>query len=181
MKGDKERFLAAGMSDYVSKPLDRDKLIAAVNNWGLRRHQARPEPSGQENKNGDAVITADGAAAAEAGLDTVLDGKVLDDWEEFLPAEQFREVIDAQVQGARECLQSLKIAVENGALDEIGELAHIMKSTGGSLGMCQVQAVSAGLEAACGDGHRTAALELVPSIEDAMTKAIVALDRRYEA
>ena len=42
MKGDRERFLAAGMSDYVSKPLDRNKLISAINKWGVRKDQLRP-------------------------------------------------------------------------------------------------------------------------------------------
>ncbi|MDA1100788.1 MAG: ATP-binding protein [Proteobacteria bacterium] len=188
MKGDKEKFLAAGMNDYVSKPLDRDKLLAAVSRWGRRDEQLGPDlPDHEvdltrpEDRDHVAGINSQGETQADAAGDPILDGKVLDDWENFLPAEQFRELIDAQVQGARECLDSLKIAVENGALDEIGELAHIMKSTGGSLGMCQVQAVSAGLEAACGDGHRTMALELVPNIETAITKAITALDKRYGA
>ena len=179
MKGDKERFLAAGMSDYVSKPLDRGKLIAAVNNWGMRKHQLRPDLPRHEDRDRDVGNIDAGETKAEEDVEAILDDKVLDDWENFLPAEQFRELIDAQVQGARECLQSLKIAVENGALDEVGELAHIMKSTGGSLGMCQVQAVAADLEAACGEGHEAIAFEMAPNIDDAMTKAISALDKRY--
>ena len=185
MKGDKEKFLAAGMSDYVSKPLDRDKLIAAVNHWGIRRHQASPSRPSLENQDRDGAKFDAGEAGAEADAnadtESVLDDKVLADWESFLPAEQFKEVVDSQLQGARECLQSLKTAVENGALNEIGELAHNMKSTGGSLGMCQVQAVAANLEAACDNGHKAIALELVPDVEDAMSKAMKALDRRYGA
>ena len=33
MAGDRERLLAAGMNDYLSKPLDRRKLIEAVERW----------------------------------------------------------------------------------------------------------------------------------------------------
>ena len=182
MKGDRKRFLAAGMSDYVSKPLDRNKLIATVNNWGLRKH--RPDPgvplaeSLADEHLDDRGAGEDGDETA-ADADLILDAKVLNDWEDYLPAEQFREVIGAQVQGARECLHNLKIAVENGALDEVGELAHVIKSTSGTLGMCQVQAAAAGLEAACGEGQGTIVLEMAPGIEDAMIKAIEALDERY--
>ncbi len=179
MKGDRERFLAAGMSDYVSKPLDRNKLFAAINKWGVRKDQLRPGPPHHEGRNRNGENIDAGESRAEEDKDPILDGKVLDDWEDFLPADQFRELIDAQVQGARECLQSLKIAVENGALDEVGELAHVMKSTSGSLGMSQVQAVAADLEAACGEGHGAIAFEMAPNIDDAMTKAINALDKRY--
>ncbi len=31
MKGDKERFLNEGFADYISKPIDKDSFIAAVN------------------------------------------------------------------------------------------------------------------------------------------------------
>ncbi len=165
IKGDRERFLAAGMNDYVSKPLDRDKLIAAVNAWGGRAPEEAPEPLSQTE------------ASAVAGQ--ILDPKVLDDWEEFLPAEQFMEVINTQIQGARDCLENLKAAVESGALDEIGELAHNLKSTGGSLGMSHVQIIAADLEAACGDGRKMEALELVPGVEDAVSAAMDALDERY--
>ena len=33
MAGDRERLLAAGMSDYKSKPLDRRRLIELVDSW----------------------------------------------------------------------------------------------------------------------------------------------------
>jgi CheY-like chemotaxis protein len=32
MTGDRERFLSAGMDDYVTKPVDIDKLLAAMVN-----------------------------------------------------------------------------------------------------------------------------------------------------
>ncbi len=36
MKGDREKALEAGASDYVTKPVDPDKLLAVVHHWLLR-------------------------------------------------------------------------------------------------------------------------------------------------
>jgi len=191
MKGDRERFLAAGMSDYVSKPLDRDRLIAAVNNWAGRIHEPSPGLSpgaGHDHDTGaaddhDSEVEIEAETEVETGANVVaiLDPKVIDEWREILPAEQFTEIIESQVQGVRKCLQDLKIAVENGALEQIGELAHNAKGAGGSLGMRQVQATAAGLEAACNQNQETTALELVPDVEAALTEAIEAVDEQYLA
>ena len=33
MAGDKEKYLALGMDDYVTKPIDRQELFATVERW----------------------------------------------------------------------------------------------------------------------------------------------------
>ena len=33
MKGDRERCLEAGMDDYISKPVERERLVAVLERW----------------------------------------------------------------------------------------------------------------------------------------------------
>ena len=33
MRGDAQRCLAAGMDDYLTKPIDREKLVAVLARW----------------------------------------------------------------------------------------------------------------------------------------------------
>ena len=40
MKGDDQRCLDAGMNDYVTKPIDRARLLSKVNQWGYRQAAA---------------------------------------------------------------------------------------------------------------------------------------------
>jgi CheY-like chemotaxis protein len=43
MSGDRERYIALGMTDYVSKPVDQRELIAKMHQVkGLEIEEARP-------------------------------------------------------------------------------------------------------------------------------------------
>ena len=44
MQGDRERCLAAGMDDYVTKPIRVDELIAALTRTEPRTDEQEPTP-----------------------------------------------------------------------------------------------------------------------------------------
>ncbi|HEX5659785.1 MAG TPA: response regulator, partial [Polyangiales bacterium] len=41
MKGDREKAIEAGATDYVTKPVDPDKLLAVVHRWLSKRPSLR--------------------------------------------------------------------------------------------------------------------------------------------
>src|SRR5581483_2457659 len=57
MMGDRERFLAAGMSDYVAKPIDEAELFRVLGKWLRPGDAAAPS-----------AATAAGSVPATAGL-----------------------------------------------------------------------------------------------------------------
>jgi HPt (histidine-containing phosphotransfer) domain-containing protein len=54
MKGDRERCLAAGMDDYIGKPVNPDELFAVLARWAGR--PGEPAASGASGASGPATI-----------------------------------------------------------------------------------------------------------------------------
>jgi two-component system sensor histidine kinase/response regulator len=44
MSGDRERSLTAGMNDHITKPIDPNRLLAALTRWMPEKSDQRPEP-----------------------------------------------------------------------------------------------------------------------------------------
>jgi CheY-like chemotaxis protein len=58
MSGDRERFVAAGMDDYLSKPFDPHQLFALVERGALRTMPAPEGPTALIDVNSDALVGA---------------------------------------------------------------------------------------------------------------------------
>jgi two-component system sensor histidine kinase/response regulator len=61
MKGDRERCMAAGMDDYIAKPIDPKDLAAKIAKWcadaaGIRRGESAPAPDASEMDRSVALV-----------------------------------------------------------------------------------------------------------------------------
>jgi PAS domain S-box-containing protein len=127
MPGDRERCLAAGMDDYLSKPIRRVALDAAIHRW-LPVDEAHA--SAQSPGNGD-VLDAHGASRPE---EDVLDEPTIAQLRETLTPEMREHLLDT-FDGQREkCVADIGEAVQRGDRDEVRRLAHLLKGSSASLG-----------------------------------------------
>jgi len=195
MAGDREAYIAAGMDEYVSKPVDRKVLFETIARTLENRRQA-PNGSQQAMKPATELAAAAGDKEKPASADLegtpvpastdpdslpVLETKVIEDWKSFLSPEKFNELIGSHVGFARSCVPLLQERGQTGSLAELAELAHDLKGTCSSLGMARVQQLAADLETACKEKRAQEALDLVGTVETAIVDGVAAIEKKYAA
>jgi CheY-like chemotaxis protein/nitrogen-specific signal transduction histidine kinase len=147
MKGDEQRCLAAGMDDYISKPLQVDTLVMVLNRW-VRM----------------ALGDANGSTAAVSPLDAdVIQGlRDLDDGNN----EVLAELIQVFCEDAPTHLQGLRQAATRGDCRVLAQHAHGLKGSSSNLGAHVIAGLCDRLEKIGNSGGiDAAALELLGELE----------------
>jgi PAS domain S-box-containing protein len=139
---DREACFAAGMNDYVAKPIRAAELVAALK-------RVRPLADGAEGAVAH-VSLDDGALETLRGLGG----------DEFL-----HEVIDAFLADAPELVATLRRSLEAESSEELRRAAHTLKSNGATLGAEQFAELCRALEHCAKEGELDGASELVDQIE----------------
>jgi HPt (histidine-containing phosphotransfer) domain-containing protein len=129
---DKQRCLSAGMDDYLSKPIVRSELLAAVDRW-LRSEDKPPDKQPAD------------MSPQEGGL---LDEAVLAELETDVTAELLPGMVRTFVAEGRRRLARINFACESRDLNAVGEEAHAFKGAAGTFGAIVLQAEALELERA---------------------------------
>jgi GAF domain-containing protein/CheY-like chemotaxis protein/HPt (histidine-containing phosphotransfer) domain-containing protein len=158
MRGDREGFLAAGMNDYVAKPIRPQELVAAITRTpGRTRKAATADEQGATRPPVDASVLA--RLAESMGGDDAFVSELI---------EQFVTDSPALVKAARHGLES-------GDADEVRRAAHTLKSNAATFGANELADRSSRLEAAARAGTLDDALARVQAIDDELERVHAAL------
>jgi two-component system sensor histidine kinase/response regulator len=153
MKGDRERYLAAGMDYYLAKPIDRLALLSAVEDG--------------------AVIPATASATdftAMPAFDAVELIKRLGG-----DAELVREVVQVFVDDCPQRLTAIRTAIDQSDARALESAAHAFKGAVSSLAAHRAVELTRALELAGKNGAMTDALPLWRRLESVVGELIVAL------
>ncbi|MBW3584559.1 MAG: PAS domain S-box protein [Cyanobacteria bacterium 0813] len=114
LKGDREKCLAAGMDDYISKPISIEKLKSVLENWSAQLKIESPKFNGEEVKSSpeDIQSLVDMARLREiAGADLEFE----------------REILQAFVVDTGSYLEEAKVAIASGDVQTLARRAHQIK------------------------------------------------------
>lgn len=150
MQTDRERCLAAGMDDYVRKPVrahDLQEVLIQCAGGALRVRAAASEPPAE-------------------GLDAESIESVLGELESLSGSAAVADVIDTFLENLERQVGGLRRALRDGDVEGIRERAHTLRGGSGTIGAHRLAALSASLERCCSRESLGEAGELVAEIDD---------------
>ncbi|WP_051330011.1 response regulator [Niveispirillum irakense] len=161
MAGVEETYRAAGMDDYISKPVDYPAFVAKAKAW-VSRQQEQAMPV--------AVL-----AGAPPGLD---EGPILQ-IQSLMPAAQFKVLLGNFLTASRERLERIRQSIEQRDMGRLAPDIHDLISTSGSFGCRDLVTQARAIEAAIRQGDHDKVTQLGRSLMPAATVAWAYLEQRF--
>ncbi len=162
MVGDREACLAAGMDEYIAKPVDIGVLSETLERW----MDEQVEPMDVQN------------ATGSAGSVEVLDAEVLASLRELQADDDpdfVAELIDVFLEDSPARLRDIRAAAAEGDADRLVRAAHTLKSASANVGAARVSDVCARIEDRGKMGDLADAMAMVQAVEAEFERAAHAL------
>jgi two-component system sensor histidine kinase/response regulator len=165
MLGDRERFLEAGMSDYISKPIEEKQLLEVLGRWLTAAPEAEP-------------IVA--AATIAEGLPEILPGLMVGDGLRRASGNSglYKRLLAEFRRELNDTLPRLQSYVDDCATVQATDLLHTLKGSSATLGARRIADIAASLESRLRKGEpvsldqlQSAAAEVQASLDSILRAA----------
>jgi len=160
LKGDRERCLAAGMNDYVPKPVRAKQMFALLDKWIGRSAGVLPEPRAAAPDEAEQPEKMETALPADLNL--ALQHCAGD-------RDLLNTVVQTFFDQVPHVVQTLRQGLQGGDWDTVARLAHNLKGSGGTIAALPVRATAIELEQAAQEGDAERASALVDTLENQLS------------
>jgi PAS domain S-box-containing protein len=143
LKGDKEKCLASGMDDYISKPIEPQSMLNKISDWiksifkvqnGQQKDTAAAERPGPRND-------ADKAKEDDCPVDMKSAMQRFADDRDF-----YKEMVNEFLSYVHDQIKALEEAAAAGNAEEIQKNGHSIKGAAGNLSAVKVQSLALTIE-----------------------------------
>jgi PAS domain S-box-containing protein len=161
MADERDRCIAAGMNDHITKPIDPDVMFSTLLRWLPRRAGAAPAPAAAASHDAEPPLVIAGVDTAN-GLKRVAGNRAL-----------YRRLLDKYVEGQAAAPAELRAALAAGDRATAERIAHTAKGVSGNIGADLPQQAAAALEHAIHGGTENEALH--QAFADAIAATVAAV------
>jgi CheY-like chemotaxis protein/nitrogen-specific signal transduction histidine kinase len=134
MQGDREKCIAAGMDDYIAKPVRLEDVRKIVERWGIAAAQSEAAGAVTKPSSGNSGKSAETPPKATASDETPVDMERLLDFTDG-SSDSLRELVDLYLSQTGEQLEKLEAAVGAALPSEARRIAHSCAGASATCGM----------------------------------------------
>ena len=168
MEGDRERFLEAGMNDYVSKPIALDTLCAVLRRVRMPQDAARAVRQERADNLQEAAPVSASVPDWDAQALTV---RMMGD------RESVATVINVFLEDMPSQIERVNADIRNGSVEAARRTAHAIKGAAGNVGGIAMRDVAARMESLLEDGQPETAKALLPDLETAFKRLRTVMEK----
>jgi two-component system, sensor histidine kinase and response regulator len=155
MQGDRERALAAGMDDYIAKPVKHEELEAVLGRWIPQPEQEPPAHTRDEDSGTAEDTPALDLSVLESRRGPQRDGE----------PDKLARIVGLFIEDVPLRLDELRQAVERGEAQKVEETAHMLKGGSGYMGAVRMAEICAGIQGLGTYGELSRVPQLLDDLE----------------